>query len=809
MDGDAVPISAKALDILAVLVEAGGDLVTKDELLDQVWPGLLVEEHNIQVHVSSLRKALGDDAGWIVTAPKRGYRFIGPFGVTPAAVPLPPFPASLPRAFSRLFGREEDLTTLRSLLDQGRLVTLAGPGGIGKTRVALELVREIADRYRDGTVFVDFSVLQDPSLAASLVATTLGIDVKGSMLPAELVVRRLKDRELLILLDNCEHVLDAVAPLAEFILAETPRISLLATSREPLACRGEQVYRLPPLPVPPDSVSNKEEALASPAVALLVDRIQAADLHFDLSNASAEAASAICRRLDGLPLAIEMIGALAPGLGLEVLASRLEETFHLPYSFSRTATPRHRSLAATLDWSYALLQPQERILLHRLSAFPGPFSLTAVEIVASDDMIPPSQCGDVLAGLVRKSLVSVDPAASPLSYRLLETIRTYAVEKLEEAGEQTLLRARHARFVASVLSDSLVDWDVMIDPAWRDRYRWLLADLRVSLRWAFGPEGDTALGVEIVSQTEPLWQMLGLIGEGRRWADTAATAMTEETPDLVAARVWFAVAFLTLARSLERTVMACRNATELFGWANDPTERGTAMAMLGATLSLMGRTDEAADTLTSARALLGPATSKRRLGLCAMAFGILHACTAAWPDARREYELAQILFQAAGSKRWETVNLINLADAAWTEGDLPTAIKTIEDAADLARRSGQLDLFGMTTGNLAGMLTLQGDLDGALAAAREAVPHCREDEYLIWMFPHLALRLAKAGKIEDAARVWGYAEPTGTVWQTNERRAIESMEALLREGLTAERLQELMEAGRHLGEDQVIALAIG
>ena len=192
-----------------------------------------------------------------------------------------------------------------------------------------------------------------------------------------------------------------------------------------------------------------------------------------------------------------------------------------------------------------------------------------------------------------------------------------------------------------------------------------------------------------------------------------------------------------------------------------------------------------------------------------MAFGILHSCKAAWPDARREYELAQILFQAAGSRRWETVNLINLADAAWAEGDLPTAIKTIEDAADLARRAGQMDLIGMTTGNLAGMLTLQGDLDGALAAAREAVPHCREDEYLVWMFPHLALRLAKAGKVEDAARVWGYAEPAGTAWQPNERRAVESVKALLREELTPERLRELLKTGRHLGEDQVIALAIG
>ena len=268
VDGITVSIGPRALDILTALVEAEGALVTKDQLMARVWPGLIVEEHNIQVHISALRKALGDDAGWILTVPRHGYRFIGTT-MQAADAPL----SDLPRPFGRLFGREEELATIRCLLERARLVTIAGPGGIGKTRIGLESVHELGGRYREGAVFVDLSVLEDPSLVASLIATALRIELKGDR-PAEQLVRRLGNRELLILLDNCEHVVDAVAPLAERILVETPGISLLATSREPLACQGEQVYRLPLLPVPANDAGSAEEILSSPAVALLVDRTQ-------------------------------------------------------------------------------------------------------------------------------------------------------------------------------------------------------------------------------------------------------------------------------------------------------------------------------------------------------------------------------------------------------------------------------------------------------------------------------------------------------------------------------------------------------
>ncbi|HVJ54568.1 MAG TPA: winged helix-turn-helix domain-containing protein [Aliidongia sp.] len=794
--GVPVVLGTKALDILTALVEARGDLVTKDELLDRVWPGIVVEEHNIQVHVSALRKALGEDAGWIVTLPKRGYRFTGPLDEPPAGAS-----SSLPRPLNRLFGREQDLATIRSLLNHSHLVTIAGPGGIGKTRIAIELAREMGD-----AVFVDFSVLQDPSLVTSLAAAALGITFKDDGFAAQLA-SRLKGRATLIVLDNCEHVLDATAAFAELILTVAPSVRLLATSREPLACRGEQIYRLPLLPVPADDLGSPAETLASAAVALLVDRLKAADPHFELTERAVRAVGGICRRLDGLPLAIEMVGAVALDLGLETMAARLEQPFNLPHSVSRTAEPRHRSLEATLDWSHALLSPAERMMLRRLSVFPGPFSLDAVEAVASGEELPRPACGDLLIRLVSKSLVSIDTTAR-LPYRLLETIRTYAAERLEEADEQRSLRERHARYVADKFDRAAREWYDTGEGLWRDRYAWLLADLRAALRWSFGPDGDLDLGLVIVGQSRPLWPVLNLDAEGRHWAETAASSLTRETPDEVAAQVWMAVGYLMSARSFERSVFALSRAADLFGILNDTVERGAALATKGAGLAMTGDAAAATAALAEARLLLEGSASTRSLAICALGFGTLHFETGSWPDARREFDLARTLYQAADSIRMAVIVSGNLAEAIWAGGDLEAAIATVREALDLAQREA-ITGVGQTSGSLVGMLTARGDLDEALALARAAVPLCREDEYLHWLFPHLALRVAKAGRLEDAARLWGYFDHFNRrTPEVNERGALDALTALLHDRLSPGRADELREAGCYLDEDLAIDLAL-
>jgi tetratricopeptide (TPR) repeat protein len=449
-------------------------------------------------------------------------------------------------------------------------------------------------------------------------------------------------------------------------------------------------------------------------------------------------------------------------------------------------------------------------MLRRLAVFPGPFSLEAVEAVAGDETMAAAECGPLLAGLVRKSLVAFDPAAGRLTYRLLETIRAYAGDKLAAAGERALLRARHARHVGEVLERAARDWDATADAAWLDRYGWLLADLRAALRWSLGPDGDRTLGLAIVGRSRQLWQQLNLRAEGRRWAEAAAAALGPDTPDGLVAPVWLAVGYLTGERSFERSILALRQAAELFRQLNDRVECGTALSLLGQVLALSGDTAAAADALAEARLLLEPGAGRRRLGNCAMGFGMLHTAVGSWSGARREYELARTLFEAVGATRLAMAALYNLADAMWTQGALDAAIDAKREALDLARHEGNWDLVGFAFGGLAGMLTQRGYLEDALVMAREAVPLCREAEYIDWLFPHLALRAAKVGRSEDAARLWGYAERVGssTVPQIHERRAVDALAALLRDAMAPARIEELMTAGRHLDEDQAAALAL-
>jgi predicted ATPase/DNA-binding winged helix-turn-helix (wHTH) protein len=807
-DGAPVSIGVKALDILATLVEAAGEMVTKEELLDRVWPGIVVAEHNIQVHISALRKALGPDGNWIVTVPRLGYRFVGPIATPQTA--RPEAPSGLPRPPTRLFGRDGDLAAIEALLERARLVTLVGPGGIGKTRAALELAHRLAPRYADGATLVDLSVLSDPSLVAVQLAAALGIEPKGDSSTAAALARRLRGRELLILFDNCEHVLDGVAPLVELILAQAPSVGLLATSREILACAGEQVYRLPLLPFAADDLRSATQALKSPAVALLVDRLQAADLHFALTDAMAAAAGTICRRLDGLPLAIEMAAALAGSLGLETVAERLDESLRLPYSGARSAPPRHRSLEAALDWSHALLPLGERVLLRRLAVFPARFSLEAVETVLADASLPRAECGAGLAGLVRKSLVAIDTASVPRSYRLLETIRSYALEKLDAAGEEALLRTNHARYVAAALEKGERDREGAADSAWRGRFGWLADDLRAALSWSFGPGGDASLGLVIFGRAHAFWSVLNLRAEGRRWAAVVVPLLTEEVPDEVAANVWMTAGSLAWGGQPPRPADALRRAAELYGRIDDPVRRGAALAALGQILALSG--DAAAfGTLTEARELLGPSGSNRRLGDCALGFGIFHSVKGDLSAARREHELAARLYRAADSPYKAAAAIQNLADLAWTEGALDLAIETMQEAHELARQAGNLNFMGLTSGNLAGMLTARGDIEAAHQAVREAVPLCREAGVIDWLFPHLALRAAKAGRIENAARLWGYADQlaeNGAFRQQNERQAIDALAALLSGALPTDRLEELKAAGRRLSEDEADAQAL-
>ena len=456
-----VRLGSRALELLAALVERPGELVSKDELTRRVWPNTVVEESNLKVNVAALRRALGEGQPgrrYIATVSGRGYRFAAP--VERAEPETPSMRQgtaagrahNLPASSTRTIGRADTIHALFRLLQQHRLVTIVGPGGIGKTTVALAAAETRIAAYRHGVWLVDLALLADPQFLPSAVASALGLKIHSENVLAWLTAC-LRDKQMLIILDSCEHVIDAAASLAEQIIGCGIGVHILATSREPLRAKAELVHRLSPLASPPASSGlTAAEALTFPAIQLFVERAAESLGGFELSDADAPLVAEICQKLEGIALAIELTATRIDAFGVKGLSDLLEDRFRLLRQGRRTAMSRHRTLAAALDWSYGFLPEDERVILRRLSIFAGPFTLEAANAVTADTTIAVPEVAEGVANLVAKSLVSADVSGAAAHYRLLNITRAYALEKLTESGEHGTLARRHAEYFCDVLS---------------------------------------------------------------------------------------------------------------------------------------------------------------------------------------------------------------------------------------------------------------------------------------------------------------------------------------------------------------------
>jgi predicted ATPase/DNA-binding winged helix-turn-helix (wHTH) protein len=446
IDGSVVSIGGRAFEIIAILAQSAGELVSKDELIDRIWRGAVVLENTLQVHAAAIRRALGQYRGLLKTETRRGYRLLGHWTARhlsslPSTISYQPIcvnqdlPATnLPVVHGRLVGRASVLQTLDDLLAAYRVVTLTGPGGIGKTALALHIGHRRRAAFPDGVWLVEFASLTDPDLVPAAVAHVIGLKRDGAQISAETIARAVGARELLLILDNCEHVIEAAAALAEVLVRRCPQATVLATSRELLRIGGEYIVRVPPLDVPAPEKQDPEEVLEHAAVALFVSRIQSSGADVIAHDMDLQAIAAICRHLDGLPLAIEFAAAAAAALGVRQVADGMLDRFALLTRGRRTAVARHRSLRAVLDWSYALLPELEQLLLRRLAVFPGGVTLDAAAVVMRDSGRDRSAVADGLANLVAKSLLAIDTSEPPTRWRLMETIRVYALEKLARHG---------------------------------------------------------------------------------------------------------------------------------------------------------------------------------------------------------------------------------------------------------------------------------------------------------------------------------------------------------------------------------------
>ncbi|QCP53635.1 transcriptional regulator [Trinickia violacea] len=528
-NGESLRIGSRAFDILEVLIRAGGALVSKDEIIRAVWPNVVVQENNLQVHIAALRKALAGDRDLIRTVPGRGYRLVAanpePAVAREPMRPLRMAPAhGMPYCVSSLVGREATIAEIVGALDTTKVVTLVGAGGIGKTRIAIEVAAQIGSRFADGVVFVPFASVSDPRFALDALAAALGLPMPVGRLSLDDIASRVAGRHMLLLLDNCEHLIDEVAQIASAISEANEGLYVLATSREALRVPGELLYPVQPLDVP-DEGGTAEDILAASAVQLFVDRARAADPRFPLDDRTLLVTGLICRRLDGIPLAVELAAARAAVLGVEVLAEHLDDHFRILAGGFRTALPRHQTLKAMLDWSYRLLDDTERALLRSLGVFMNGFSFDAAYHVIKERGFSCTEVLDALSGLVAKSLVVRESEEAATRYRLLEITRAYALKQLEDHGERKAAALAHATYFRAILSRAPTRLAAAKTTPWFMAFRHELGNLRAALDWAFAPDGDRAVGIALAAVAVPCLFDLSLVDECCERARAALDAM--------------------------------------------------------------------------------------------------------------------------------------------------------------------------------------------------------------------------------------------------------------------------------------------
>jgi predicted ATPase/DNA-binding winged helix-turn-helix (wHTH) protein len=534
---EALQLGGRALDTLIALVERPGELVTQGELISRVWPDVTVEEANLRIHIASLRKALGDGregARYIVTVAGRGYCFVAP--VTRSTPQYPPAREvavfdrlqRLPPKLTRMIGRDDIVRAVSEQLLKYRFVSIVGAGGIGKTTVAISVAHMLLDGFDGAVFFVDLATLTDAKLVPTTVARALGLmaqtqDPLGS-LPAFI-----GDKKILLVLDNCEHVIDSAAMLAERVVGETPQTHVLTTSREALRVEGEHVHLLYALDCPPEEGGlTAAAALKYPAVQLFMERAAASGHDAVLSDADAPIVATICRRLDGIALAIELAASHAGSLGIRGIAELLDNRFSLLWRGRRTAVPRHQTLNAMLDWSYNLLSPHEKAVFGRLSVFLGDFTLAAACSVASDSVTTERVVTEALASLLAKSLISTNALHGSTYYRLLETTRIFAQAKLADRGERNRVARRHAKFFSEFLQH-----DQLVQSRFGEHdlsgYAAHIGNVRAALQWAFSDDGDVTVGVELAAWAAALFIRLSLLAECGRWCERALASLPDDT----------------------------------------------------------------------------------------------------------------------------------------------------------------------------------------------------------------------------------------------------------------------------------------
>jgi predicted ATPase/DNA-binding CsgD family transcriptional regulator len=646
-----------------------------------------------------------------------------------------PVVARLPSEPNSFVGRERDLADLAMLLADVRMLTLCGPGGVGKTRLAARLAGQLAARFADGAWLVELAEVSDPALVAVRVAALLGIREEPDRPLIETLADALRQRQLLIVLDTCEHLIEAVADLAQRLLADCPKIRIMATSREPLQVRGETVWRVPPLALPPAgpaAIQSIADLAGCEAVRLFLDRAAAVRPGFALTAQNAATVQRICRTLDGMPLAIELAAARMRALSAEQIAERLDDRFRLLASSDLTAPPRQQTLRAAVDWSHELLTRSEQILLRRLAVFSG-WSLEMAERVCADELVPAGQVLELLAGLIDKSLVIRDGETQGRAhYRLLDTIRQYAAAQLAESGEQAAIRQQHLRYMLARVEAIVERAFCRGDPPWPERVAMYqsaaseLPNFRVALATALHG-GQADLGLRLCSALRAPWVVYGDVTEGIGWFDRFLGIAADVDPGLRAMALTRSAELAFEQQDYARTVLAAQTAADLYAAAGiggsacalrllglvslragqadralasvqaaidaavadeDPWEEGLGLAARASVLARLGQLDEAGAAFTAALEVLAD-NNGWGVAQVLYGFGTLARARRDNDTALRHFRSALGLFEEIDARTEIARCLAGIGWVTLATGDLASAAESLSQSLRLSTATGQ------------------------------------------------------------------------------------------------------------------------
>ena len=816
-DGQPVKLGARAFDLLLQLVQQADRVVAKGELLDRVWPDVVVAENNLEVHIWALRKALGAQA--ITTVPGRGYRFTEPLlsarasepdALAAAAAPPAPPPTlrtNLPERLPALIGRAEELAAVARLLDGQSLVTVLGGGGIGKTLLALHLLEHRRHAHEHGVCWVELEALADPVLAVSTIASALGVSL-GPGDPLAALVSAMAPLKLLLALDNAEHVVGEVARIAEALLAGAPGVQLLVTSQVPLKVAHECLMRLGPLAVP-EAGATVDEALRHGAVALFVERARAFDRHFALLPDTVDAVAELCRRLDGCALAIELAAARVPLLGVQQLAGALHERLQLLNKGRRDAPARQQSLRAALAWSHGLLKADEQLVFRRMAVLAGGAGLELLLAVVCDVGLDRWRALDALDALVDHGLVAVS-GSEPPRYRLLESPRVLAAETLAATNEGPALAQRHAAQVldhfealSARLRAGTLGSDALVRALEPD-----LDNGRAALRWALAHHGLTA-----VALAPALARALTLVRFGEcdaMW--TATEACLDDAMPAAARAAWLlGAAVFRVDRHARAADAYAQRAVELYRALGDPQGRVRALAVI-ASSRLEGAAERQQDALREMRELVQPDWPPLlQVDLCKTECLFAYR-RGDWNTV--ETWLRQWLHHAdaMGSQANRIAVMSNLADLALAQGRAQEAValgRELEQRLRHARNAFALSILRM---NLTAALLACDEVAAARQAVAEAWQTAPAFKWQSYWLDSLALLSALERRFVTAARLAGRADAEyrakGEKREANQSRSAERAQVLARAALGAEAYEREAARGAMMAEAQIAALAL-